>query len=51
MKITAIGCIYKHPNIPINEFLSYYLQPPLKKLSFENKEVLLMGDFNTNLLN
>ena len=50
-KNTVIGCIYKQPKVPIKEFLSDYLQPLLINLSFENKEFILMGDFNINLLN
>ena len=50
-KNTVIGCIYKHPKVPVKEFLNDYLQPLLIKLSFEKKEVILMGDFNINFLN
>ena len=42
------GCIYKHPNINLNEFNEYYLNDFLDKLSIENKTVLLFGDFNIN---
>ena len=48
-KNAVIGCIYKHPKVPVKEFLNDYLQPLLIKLSFEKKEVILMGDFNINL--
>ena len=34
----------------INDFNQNYLSPLLEKLSFENKSVILMGDFNINLL-
>ena len=33
------------------DFNENYLSPMLEKLSFENKEIILMGDFNINLLN
>ena len=33
----VIGCIYKHPKVPVKEFLNDYLQPLLIKLSFEKK--------------
>ena len=37
--------------ISIKEFLNDYLQPLLIKLSFEKKEVIIMGDFNIKFLN
>ena len=46
-----IGCIYKHPNMNINEFNDDYLNEFLYKLSEENKSIFLLGDFNINLLN
>ena len=50
-KNTIVGCIYKHPNVSVGEFTNDFLEPLLEKLSFEKKEVILMGDFNINLLN
>ena len=49
-KNTIIGCIYKHPNLAIQEFMDTFLQPLLDNLSYENKNVILMGDFNIDLL-
>ena len=46
----VVGCIYKHPCMEIDEFISDYLTPLLEKLSSENKSIFLMGDFNINLL-
>ena len=46
-----VGCIYKHPNMNINEFNDDYLNELLDKLSKENKTMFLLGDFNINLLN
>ena len=43
-----IGCIYKHPNVNINEFDDDYLNELLDKLSKENKTIFLFGDFNIN---
>ena len=34
----------------IQEFMDTFLQPLLNKLSYENKNVILLGDFNTDLL-
>ena len=48
-KNTIIGCIYKHPHLAIQEFMDTF-QPLLDKLSYENKNVILMGDFNIDLL-
>ena len=47
----VVGCIYKHPKQTILDFLDNHLLPLLEKLSHENKQILIMGDFNTNLLN
>ena len=44
-----VGCIYKHRNMPITEFISDFLEP-LTKISLEKKEVILLGDYNINLL-
>ena len=46
-----IACIYKHPNMNINEFNDDYVNELLDKLSKENKTIFLLGDFNINLLN
>ena len=44
-----IGTIYKHPFMKANDFLEK-LGPILDKISSENKTVVLMGDFNLDLL-
>ena len=49
-KNTIVGCIYKHPNMSITEFISDFLEPRLTKISFEKKEVMLLGNYNINLL-
>ena len=46
-----IGCIYKHQNTNINEFIDDYLNKILDKLFKENKTIFLCGNFNINLLN
>ena len=48
---TIVGCVYKHPKLAADEFNNHFLSPMLEKVSFENREVYLMGSFNTNLLN
>ena len=47
-----IGCIYRHPtsNISITDFSTLHIEPILSKISKENKQCILMGDFNINLL-
>ena len=44
-KNTVIGCIYKHPKVPVKEFLNDYLQPLFIKLSFEKKRSYFNGRF------
>ena len=47
-----VGCIYKHPCMDICTFNDHYLSPLLDNLSKEtNKTVVLLGDFNNDLLN
>ena len=50
-KNTLVGCLYRHPCMTINEFNNNYLNTLLERLSYENKNIILMGDFNINLLN
>ena len=47
---TIIGCIYRHPCMEIENFNDNYFEPLLKKLSHENKNIFLAGDYNINLL-
>ena len=44
-----IGCIYRHPNMDLDEFNDNYLNILLDKLSKKNKCVFLLGDFNIDL--
>jgi len=47
-----IGCIYRHPtsNLTIQEFNNVIMEPLLEKITSENKNSALLGDFNINLL-
>ena len=45
-----VGCIYRHPSMSLSEFNDSYLAPLLSKISLENKTVLLLGDFNVDLI-
>ena len=50
-KNMIVGCIYKHPKQGIKDFTDNYISPLLEKISHEKKDILIMGDFNINLLN
>ena len=45
-----VGCIYRHPAMDLNEFNDYHLNELLHKLSSENKSLILVGDFNVDLM-
>ena len=45
------GCIYKHSKQQVPGFLDNYILPLLETLSQKNEQILIMGDFNINLLN
>ena len=49
-KNMVVGCIYRHPCMQHSEFNDEYLKPLSEKLISENKEVILLGDFNIDLL-
>ena len=49
-KNIVVGCIYRHPYMQQSEFIDKYLKPLPEKSISENKEVILLGDFNTYLL-
>ena len=50
-KNMVAGCNYKHSKQTIPDFLDNHLLPLLEKLSHENKQILIMGDFSINLFN
>ena len=46
-----VGCIYKHPTLPINDFTNDFFSPLILKLQKESsKRVFPLGDFNIDLL-
>ena len=47
----VVGSIYKHPTLDTFEFCNNFLSPLLEKTSREGKTLILLGDFNINLLN
>ena len=47
----VIGSIYKHPSYNIFDFDMQHIQPLIDKISKEKKTIILLGDFNINLLN
>ena len=45
-----VGCIYKYPILPINDFTNEFIYPSLLKLQKESsKRFFLLGDFNIDL--
>ena len=49
-KNLAVGSLCRHPCMQNSEFNDEYLKPLSEKLISENKEVILHGDFNIDLL-
>ena len=49
-KNTIVGCIYRHPSMHSSELNSIDLNDLLEKLSHKNKNIILIGDFNIDLL-
>ena len=49
-KNLAVGSLCRHPCMQNSEFNDEYLKPLSEKLISENKEVILLGDFNIDLL-
>ena len=49
-KNIIVGCIYRHPCMEVSEFNDYYLHELLTKLNKEKKQIVLMGDFNIDIL-
>ena len=45
-----IGCIYRHHTLSTKDLTHIHLGKLIEQLSFETKLTLLMGDFNTDLL-
>ena len=46
-----VGCIYKHPTFPIDDFTNEFVSPLLLKLQKESSKIIfLLGDFNIDLL-
>ena len=50
-KNMIIGCVYKHPKHEVSDFTNNFITPLLDKLSNENKDIMIMGDFHINLIN
>ena len=45
-----LGTIYKHPSVKHFKFNNEYMQELLRVITHENKNCILTGDFNLNLL-
>ena len=50
-KNTIIGTVYRHPCMDQDLFLNDFMSPLCDKLTAENKEIYLAGDFNFDLSN
>ena len=50
-KNLIIGCVYKHPKHEVKDFTNNNMMSLLDKLSNENKDIMIMGDLNVNLIN
>ena len=46
-----IRCVYMHPKHEVSDFTNNFITPLLDKLSNENKDIMIMCDFNINLIN
>ena len=49
-KNVIVGCIYHHPSLNPTEFVDIHIQELLQKMSKEDKTIVLLGDFNIDLL-
>ena len=49
-KNLAVGSLCRHPCMQNSEFNDEYLKPLSEKLISENKEIILLGDFNIDFL-
>ena len=50
-KNMMIGCVYKHLQHKVNDFTKNHLLSLLDQLCNENKDIMIIGDFNINLIN
>ena len=50
-KNVIVGCIYRHPSMSVDAFNNDFLTPTLTKCVSEKKSLVLLGDFNIDLLN
>ena len=46
-----IGCVFRHPKHEVSDFTNNSITPLLDKLANENKDIMIMDDFNINLIN
>ena len=49
-KKKIVGCIYKHLNVHVTEFTNDYMGLLLEIISCEKKDIILMRNFNINIL-
>ena len=46
----VVGCLYKHPVMPTKEFNKNIITNIFSRINMEGKRLVLLGDFNINLL-
>ena len=49
-KNLIIGCIYRNPSMNPNEFIDVFMLDLLQEISKEDKTIMVMNDFNVDLL-
>ena len=49
-KNIIVGCIYRHPSLNPTKFVDIHIQELLQKMSKEDKTIVLLGNFNIDLL-
>ena len=49
-KNIIVGCIYRHPCVNPSDFYDVYFHELLQNLGNDSKQIVLMSDFNTDML-
>ena len=50
-KNLIVGTIYRHPSSAVSDFLNTFFRQSLQKITKSNKNCILAGDFNVDLIN
>ena len=49
-KKLLIGCIYRHPSSAVSEFIEEFFQTTVREITQKEKNCILVGDFNVDLI-